>query len=165
MFQVAVVMLPPVLIFLTPTGTEPRGPVWTRNHQSDGLSVAYSRPNGLHRDGFVLYFADTRSFGDIVDDMRIPLNDTVHSQRYRDAVPMMRGVDVVVAHSLGGAVALSLSERHDVHPVTYGAPVLDLNPFDPSGSHRHRRVGDPVAFLDLAAQTSLPASFNPHSFE
>ena len=95
-----------------------------------------------------------------MDDLRIPLNDTVHSQRYRDAVPMMRGVDVVVGHSLGGAVALSLSERYNVLPITYGAPVLDLNPFDPSGSHRHRCVGDPVAFLDLAAQTSLPAFFS-----
>ena len=96
------------LIFLTPIRT-PHGILWARNHHSDGLSIAYSRPNGLYRDGNVLFFAGTKSVGDIVDDLRIPLNDTVHSQRFRDAVPMMNGVNIVVGHSLGGAVALSLS--------------------------------------------------------
>ena len=139
------------------------GVVWARNHHSDGLSVAYSRPNGLFRDGNVLYIAGTKSIGDVVDDLRMPLNDTVHSQRYRDAVPMMQGVDIVVGHSLGGAVALSLSQHFTVHPITYAAPIIDLNPFNPQGHNRYRNAGDPVAFLDLAAQTSLPSSLNLHS--
>ena len=94
----------------------------------------------------MLYIAGTKSLGDVVDDMRIPLNDTVHTQRYRDAVPMMQGVDIVVGHSLGGAVALSLSQHFRVHPVTYAAPIIDLNPFNPEGHDRHRHIGDPVAF-------------------
>ena len=93
------------------------------------------------------------------------LNDTVHTQRYRDAVPMMNGVDVVVGHSLGGAVALSLSQHYPARPITYAAPVFDLNPFDSSGRDRYRHIGDPVAFLDLAANTSAPTSLNPHSFD
>ena len=78
---------------------------------------------------------------------------------------MMNGVDVVVGHSLGGAVALSLSQQFRVRPITYAAPVFDLNPFNPQGQDRYRHAGDPVAFLDLAAQTSLPSSLNVHSFE
>ena len=154
----------PTLTFVAPIRTT-HGVVWARNHHSDGLSTAYSRPNGLYRDGNVLYIAGTRSFGDVIDDLRIPLNDTVHTQRYRDAVPMMNGVDVVVGHSLGGAVALSLSQHYPARPITYAAPVFDLNPFDSSGRDRYRHIGDPVAFLDLAANTSAPTSLNPHSFD
>ena len=108
--------------------------------------------------------AGTKSIGDILDDLRIPFNDEVDSQRYGDAVPMMDGVDVVVGHSLGGSVALSLARAHGVKSVTHGAPVVDLNPCDSSGSSRHRNVGDPVAFLDQAAGTTLPSSWNTHSF-
>ena len=157
-------MGPVTLIFLTPIRT-PYGIMWARNHHSDGLSKAYSTPNGLYRDGNVLYIAGTKSVGDVVDDLRIPLNDTVHTQRFRDAVPLMHGVNIVVGHSLGGAVALSLSQHFPVHPITYAAPVIDLNPFDSSGSDRFRHIGDPVAFLDLAATTSLPTSANVHSFD
>ena len=56
-------------------------------------------PKGLYRDRNILYIAGTRTFADVLDDLRIPLNDTVHSQRYRDAVPLMNGVNVVVGHS------------------------------------------------------------------
>ena len=157
-------MGPVTLIFLTPIRT-PYGVMWARNHHSDGLSKAYATLNGLYREGNVLYIAGTKSVGDVVDDLRIPLNDTVHSQRYRDAVPLMHGVNIVVGHSLGGAVALSLSQHFPVHPITYAAPVIDLNPFDSSGSNRYRHIGDPVAFLDLAANTSFSSSANPHSFE
>ena len=154
----------PALIFVVPIRTT-HGVVWARNHHSDGLSTAYSRPNGLFRDGNVLYIAGTRSFGDVVDDLRIPLNDTVHTQRYRDAVPMMDGVDIVVGHSLGGAVALSLSQHFRARPITYAAPVIDLNPFNPQGHNRYRHAGDPVAFLDLAANTSISPSLNLHTYE
>ena len=157
-------MAVPLLTLVVPIRT-PHGVVWARNHHSEGLSRAYSSPQGLYRDGNILYIAGTRSFADVMDDMRIPLNDTVHTQRYRDAVPMMNGVDVVVGHSLGGAVALSLSQQFRVHPITYAAPVFDLNPFNPQGQDRYRNAGDPVAFLDLAARTSLPSSLNVHSYE
>ena len=152
------------LTFVVPIRTT-HGVLWARNHHSDGLSAAYASPSGLYRAGNVLYIAGTRSFADVIDDIRIPLNDTVHTQRYRDAIPMMNGVDVVVGHSLGGAVALSLSQHFNARPITYAAPVFDLNPFNPQGNDRYRHVGDPVAFLDLAAQTSLPTSLNVHGFD
>ena len=157
-------MAVPPLTFVVPIRTE-HGIVWARNHHSDGLSRAYASPKGLYRDGNILYIAGTRTFADVLDDLRIPLNDTVHSQRYRDALPMMNGGSVVVGHSLGGAVALSLSQQFQVHPITYAAPVFDLNPFNPQGQDRYRTFGDPVAFLDLAANTQLPRSVNLHSFD
>ena len=52
---------------------------------------------------------------------------------------------------------------HMVESLTYGAPVLDLDPFDSSRLSLRRHVGDPVAFLDLAAQTSFASGLNPHS--
>ena len=76
----------------------------------------------------------------------------------------MSGVDIVVGHSLGGSVALTLADQYDLESITYGAPVIDLNPFDSSGSNRHRHGGDPVALLDLAAQTTTSPTWNPHSF-
>ena len=135
------------------------------NHRSDGLAAAYATDTGVVRRGNVLYIAGKKSFGDVLDDERIPLNDVADTQRHRDAVPLMQGVDVVVGHSLGGSVALSLAKAYGVKSVTNGAPVIDLNPDDSQGMYRHRHVGDPVALLDLAADTSLPSSFNTHSFE
>ena len=138
---------------------------WAEAHHHDGLVKAYATPSGLYRQGNVLYIAGTKSFGDVLDDLKIPFNDVEDTQRYRDAEPLLHGVDIVVGHSLGGSVALTLADRHHLTPVTYGAPVLDLNPFDSSGSNRHRHAGDPVALLDLAAQTSASTSWNPHSFD
>ena len=91
---------------------------------------------GLVRRGNVLYIAGIKSFCDEVDDLRIPFDNVGDTQRYRDAVPMMHGVDTVVGHGLGGSVALSLADAYGVS-VTFGAPVIDLNPFDSSGSRGH----------------------------
>ena len=99
------------------------------------------------------------------DDLKIPFNDVQDTQRYHDALPVLSGVDIVVGHSLGGSVALTLADKYNLRPVTYGAPVVDLNPFDSSGSDRHRHGGDPVALLDLAAQTTASPTWNPHSFD
>ena len=71
MCPVVMAMVPPALTFLTPIGT-PHGVVWARNHHSGGLATAYSRPNGLYRDGNILFIAGTKSSRDIVDDLRIP---------------------------------------------------------------------------------------------
>ena len=138
---------------------------WAEGHHHDGLVHAYSTESGLYRSGNVLYIAGTKSFGDVIDDLKIPFNDVQDTQRYRDALPLLSGVDIVVGHSLGGSVALTLADRFNLTPVTYGAPVIDLNPYDSSGSNRHRHGGDPVALLDLAAQTSASSGWNPHSFD
>ena len=112
------------------------------------LATAYATDTGVVRRGNALYTAGTKSFGDAPDDLRIPLNDIAGTQRYRDAVPLMHGVDVVVGRSLGGSVGLSLAKADGVKSVTYGAPVIALNPYDSHGMYRHRHVGNPVALLD-----------------
>ena len=96
-------------------------------------------------------FATVTYFGDVLDDLRIPVNDVADTQRYRDTVPLMHGIDVVVGHGLGGSVALSLAKAYGIKSVTYGAPVTDLNPFDSQGTSRHRHVGDPVAFFGFSS--------------
>ena len=137
---------------------------WAEDHHHDGLVAAYATESGLFRSGNVLYIAGTKSLGDVFDDLKIPFHDVEDTQRYRDAVPLLSGVDIVVGHSVGGSVALSLADKYDLESITYGAPVIDLNPFDSSGSNRHPQGGDPVALLDLAAQTTSSPGWNPHSF-
>ena len=46
--------------------------------------------------------------------------------------------------------ALSLANHFKVKSVTHGAPVVDSNPFDPSGRKRFRLCGDPVAFFGFS---------------
>ena len=137
---------------------------WAESHHVQGLKAAYATDAGLVRRRNVLHFARIKSFGDVVDDLHIPFDDVVDTQRYREAALMMHGVDIVVGHSLGGSVALSLADAYGVQSVTYGAPVIDLSPVDSSGSRRHRHVGDPVALKGVAAETTFADSFNPHSF-
>ena len=88
---------------------------WAEQHHVDGLNAAYASKSGVVRRGTVLFIAGTRSFGDVVDDVRIPFNDVENTQRYRDAMPLMSGVSEVVGHSLGGAVALALSRHYSFH--------------------------------------------------
>ena len=70
----------------------------------------------------------------------------------------------VVGHSLGGAVALDLQKRNpSLHSVTYGAPVLDINPF--VHNERYRHMGDPVSAFDWGAESWLPPKGgHPHSY-
>ena len=95
-----------------------------------------------------MYIDGTKSCDDVLDDLRIPLNDVAGTQRYRDAVPLMHGV---VGRSLGGSVALSSAKTSGVKSVTYGAPVIGLNPYDSQGMYRHRHVGDPVALFGFSS--------------
>ena len=108
-----------------------------------------------------MYIAGTRDIGDVIDDLRIPMNDVENTTRYRSASFKMKGVSTVVGHSLGGSVALALARHFSVSPVTYGAPVVD---FGPGVEHRHRHWFDPVAIFDFAAQTTFAPTVNPHSF-
>lgn len=136
---------------------------WAEEHHKDGLSKAYASPSGVYRKDNVLFIAGTRSIGDVIDDLRIPFNDVQHTQRYIDAVPNMHGVSVVVGHSLGGSVALALSQSYPVEVVTYAAPVFDVLPSG-SPNHRHRHYLDPIAIFDSGAQSSWPSSLNVHAF-
>ena len=136
-------------------GRDPYDEAWAESHHVESREAACATYAGLVRRGDVLYIAGTKSFGDVVDDLRIPFDDVVDTQRYRDAVPMMHGVDIVVGHSLGGSVALSLAAAHGVQSGTCGAPVIDLDPFDSSGFRRHQHVGDPVALFGFCCRDNV----------
>ena len=131
---------------------------------SEGLDQAYSTTEGLYSAGDTLYIAGTKSAGDVLDDLSIPLGLTNTTARHRDASRVLVAIpqfSTLVGHSLGGAVALQLQkENPELKTRTYGAPVASV-----SGSgERYRHWGDPVAMFDLGAQTTVPRSLNPHSY-
>lgn len=129
-----------------------------------GLDEAYGTSEGVTTKGDTLYIAGTKSFGDALDDLAIPLGMTNTTARHRDASRVLAAnpqLTRVVGHSLGGAVALQLQkEKPELQTTTYGAPVASTD----SSSERFREAGDPVAALDFGATTTGPSSWNPHSY-
>ena len=129
-----------------------------------GLDQAYQTTEGTYTKGDTLYIAGTKSFGDVLDDIAIPLGLTNTTARHRDAALVLNAnprIRRVVGHSLGGAVALQLQkESPKLEAVTYGAPAFSLS----GSADRHRELGDPVAALDFGATSSLPTSWNPHNY-
>jgi hypothetical protein len=92
------------------------------------------------------------------DASKIPFwGDTRNAERYQQADKayedlLLEGkpVDRVVGHSLGGSVALQMQkDRFIPKSRTFGAPVVDLNPFGKSKRYRHPL--DPVSILDSGA--------------
>ena len=129
-----------------------------------GLDEAYNTDEGTFTKGDTLYIAGTKSFGDVLDDLAIPLGMTNTTARHRDAALVLSAnprIKRVVGHSLGGAVALQLQkENPKLQAVTYGAPAFSLS----GSTERYRELGDPVAALDFGAISSLPAGWNPHAY-
>ena len=83
---------------------------------------------------------------DVLDDLLIPCHHTRFAERCQRAEQNLEGFDVVVGHSLGGAVALELAARHShLIPITCGAPVID---FWNHSDLRFRHLGDPMAMFD-----------------
>ena len=133
-----------------------------------GLDRAYATDVGLYSAGDTLYIAGTKSLHDAYDDLKIPIRATTQAERHREASMVLNSnpqLTRVVGHSLGGAVALDLEQRNSkLHSVTYGAPVLNFNPF--SHSERYRHMGDPISGLDWGAESWLPPKGgNPHSYQ
>jgi len=133
-----------------------------------GLERAYKAEVGLYDAGDTLYIAGTRDLGDWYDDLKIPFQATNKSWREREASMVLDAkpqLTRVVGHSLGGAVALDLQKRNpSLHSVTYGAPVLDINPF--VHNERYRHMGDPVSAFDWGAESWLPPKGgHPHSYQ
>jgi hypothetical protein len=101
-------------------------------------------------------------WGDIHDADRMKMAEAA----YQDLIKKGKPVDRVVGHSLGGSVALQLQKDHDIpFSRTFGAPVLDLNPFQ--NAERYRHPLDPFSILDRGATNTSNfnhMSINTHSY-
>ena len=118
---------------------------------SEGLNKAYASDRKVYVEGDTLFIAGTSSFGDVIDDGSIPLGRASRTKRYEQASrALSEGPQVkkVVVHSLGGSVALTIAQQHNLVSRTYGAPVVSLR-----GGERYRAMGDPISALDFGAHT------------
>ena len=129
---------------------------------SEGLNKAYASEHKVYVEGDTLFIAGTSSFGDVIDDGSIPLGMTNRTTRYEQAPQALSKSPQpkrVVGHSLGGSVALTIAQQHNLVSRTYGAPVASLR-----GGERYRAMGDPSSALDFGAHTSIITG-NPHSYK
>ena len=105
------------------------------------------------------------------DATKVPFwGDTRNAERYQqadkarqDLQAQGKPVDRVVGHSLGGSVALQMQQDHDIlKSRTFGAPVMDLKPFDRfyTKPERYRHPLDPVSVFDRGATWG---KFKPYS--
>jgi hypothetical protein len=139
----------------------------------EGLIKAYNDETapGVYYDPATKteYIKGSSTARDWYDDFtKIPFwGDTRNAERYQQAEGALdqllaqgKPVDRVVGHSLGGSVALQLQQDRDIRRSrTFGAPVLDLNPFG-GKVERYRHPLDPVSILDRGATWS---KFKPYS--
>ena len=108
---------------------------------------------------------------DWLDDFtKVPFwGDTRDAERYQEADSAYKNlqasgkpVDRIVGHSLGGSVALQMQKDHQIPKSrTFGAPVVDLNPFGDADRVRHPM--DPVSILDRGA-TWGKVELYPHTY-
>ena len=115
---------------------------------SEGLNKAYASDHKVYVEGDTLFNAGTSSFGDVIDDGSIPLGMTNRTKRYAQASKAFSKspqVKRVVGHSLGGRVALTIAQQHNLVSITYGAPVMSLR-----GGERYRAMAIQLVLLSLA---------------
>ena len=123
--------------------------------------------NPKTRIGYVKGSVTGRDWYD--DFTKIPFGKTQKAERYEqadkaydDLINHGKSVDRVVGHSLGGSVALEMQQHHNIPKSrTFGAPVLDLNPF--GCPERYRHPLDPVSVLDRSATWGPWSGTNPLS--
>ena len=126
-----------------------------------GLERAYSAPNAVFIDGNKAYVAGTRSGGEAWRDWpKIATWKTGHVERMgqlTDALKDNPQVDTLIGHSLGASTVAELQRQTNNKYMAryYGAPFLNLNPFDGPDPRNQtfRHPGDPVSFLDHKATT------------
>ena len=149
----------------------------------EGLKRAYDTQDGLYQHYNKLFIAGTKDPIDMVDDLKLPFNDTLNkTKRGRDADAYYRShheLDTVIGHSLGGAVALSLENQYKkegnnpygiVQSKTFGSPTVSTNALGEKNPNRIRYFGDPISALDVNATTVIPSigfrfSNSAHSYK
>ena len=148
----------------------------TFKQDEEGMANAYSDVTapGVYYDPATRteYVKGSSTARDWFDDFtKIPFwGDTRDAERYQQADQAYKDlhaqgkpVDRIVGHSLGGSVALQMQKDRGIpQSRTFGAPVLDLKPFDRyfNKAERYRHPLDPVSVFDRGATWG---SFKPYS--
>jgi hypothetical protein len=142
-----------------------------------GMTKAYSNTSypGVYYDQNTrtMYVKGTVDAQDWYDDFtKVPAwGNLQDSRRYKDAELayndlMQRGlpVDRIVGHSVGGSIALQEQKDKNIDfSRTFGAPVVDLNPFHRGTQERFRHPLDPVSIFDRGATWGSLEAY-PHSY-
>ena len=139
-----------------------------------GLSNAYSSPNGLYKTGSTLYIGGTGAKDgsitrDIMDDLLlVPTRNLKHSEKYQDVIKYLKDnpdVKRLVSHSLGSAVVNKINEDmpDKYATTTYATPTIKPKRKGKQDPRRldYKNRGDVVAALDGYAETSDLKEWNP----
>lgn len=135
--------------------------------------MSYRQPNNVYVNGNTMYISGTHSFGDVLADVH--LSETLlnspgqrfalrNTRRYREAEQVLREnpqVKHLVGHSLGGAIADTLSQsRPDVSATVYGAPIRAGGPRTVAYRHPY----DPISLMNKNPITVPSGLFQAHSY-
>lgn len=137
---------------------------------AQGLEEAYGSLNNSVVHNGVMYIAGTHTLDDWRTNMHIPFNlqDTARFKQAENLFKLYRP-HTVVGHSLGGAIAKTLSDRYysaqHGRARYYGAPFFlttKLRPWETS----YRHYGDPVSVFGptTGTQSTVHVGFNPHEY-
>ena len=139
-----------------------------------GLSNAYSSPNGLYKTGSTLYIGGTGAKDgsinrDIMDDLLlVPTRNIKHSEKYQDVIKYLnKNPDVkrLVGHSLASAVINKINEDMPdrFSSTTYATPTIKRKRKGKQDPRRldYKNRGDVVAMLDGYAEVSDFKELNP----
>jgi len=131
------------------------------------IERAYNDVNNVYYDSGTdtMAIAGTHSLSDVLTDVNIPFGTLSRTDRYQQAKQLYNLYGKpknVVGHSLGSSIALELQREYpDMNVITYGAPIVDINPFQ--RPQRSRHYGDPISMMDFGATSSFSSGWNPHS--
>ena len=135
---------------------------------TQGLKLAYEDPDGIYRNGSILYIAGTKSGRDVYDDLKLPFYQTRNTKRYKDVDKFIKdgtievdgkqliGITDVISHSLGSAVGQQINNDYGniFRSRSYGSPfVSSQRPEDTGTNLRIRKAGDPVSMFDKGSIT------------
>jgi hypothetical protein len=129
-----------------------------------GLRLAYASTSGVVVRNGTAYVAGTRTVGDAISDLLIPLHLVKYTARYKTTKAILKSKRVVklVGHSLGGAVVADIvSKNKSLDGVTYGAPLAGFRKVPNLKTRRHD--WDPVSLFDRSAKRFKTVG-NPHSY-
>ena len=110
---------------------------------------------------------------DVYDWKRIPLGDVINTERYQQALEVLKNnpqVNTVIGHSLGSSVSAELNKQFNnkFNARYYGSPFIDFSFSRDPKNQRYRHPGDRISMFDTGAiNEESNATYNlvnPHSF-